>query len=246
MKIKTVLLIPAALLVMFTNLAAAQDFLRVFTLPAGTGIRVRNISGDIKVAGYDGTSIVVTATRQGRDRDRVSVVDASTDDDINVYVEYPRSGNIDASVEFELLVPREVSYDFEDVSSVSGDVSLASVAGPIHAQSVSGAIEIRDAAGSLSASSVSGDVLVRITQNPGAVSMKLTSVSGDVTVLAPPDLSAYVDMSTVSGGIWTNFPIRVSGHWPFWGRSARGRLGKGTATLKMSSVSGRLSLLVNH
>ena len=246
MRIRHVFLIPAVLLVMFTIPAAAQDFQREFTLPSGASIGIRNIAGDIKVAGYDGTSIVVMATKQGRDRDRVSIVDASGDDDINVYVDYPRSGNIQASVEFELLVPRKVPYDFEEISSVSGDVSFASIAGQIHTQSVSGAIEIRDVAGSCTASSVSGDVLVRITQNPGAVSMKFASVSGDVTVLAPPDLDAYVDMSTVSGMIWTNFPIRISGRWPFWGRSARGRLGRGTATLKMSSVSGRLSLLVNH
>ncbi len=246
MKIKTVLLASLVMCAMFTGLATAQDFQRDFNLPGGAGISIRNVAGNINVAGYDGASIIVAAFKQGRDRDRVAIVDASGDDYINIYVEYPRYGSTDASVEFEIRVPRSVQFDLEDISSVSGDVNITSIAGLIHTQSVSGRIEIRDFVGNANANSVSGDVYAQITQSVGPVNLRFASVSGDVVVQVPADLSAYVDLSTISGSIWTGFPIRFTGRWPLWGRSARGRLGTGAGSLKMSSISGRVCLLANH
>jgi DUF4097 and DUF4098 domain-containing protein YvlB len=139
-----------------------------------------------------------------------------------------------------------VSHRKSDISSVSGDVSVSAIAGQVHAQSVSGRVQIQDVLGAANANCVSGDVYVQITQPVGKGNMKYASISGDVIVHAPVDLDAYVDLSTLSGSLWTDFPIRISGRWPFFGRSASGRLGNGAASLKLSSISGRVCLLVNH
>jgi DUF4097 and DUF4098 domain-containing protein YvlB len=96
--------------------------------------------------------------------------------------------------------------------------------------------------GSVNASAVSGDVDVSINRLDGTDDMKFSSVSGDVSVRLPSSLDAEVDMSSFSGSIKTDFPIEVrserygSRHW------ARGRLGSGSRTLHMSSVSGDLGL----
>jgi len=246
MRIKTVLLISTVVCLMFAGVAAAQDFQRDYNLPDGADISIRNVAGNINVSGYDGSSVIVTAYKQGRDRDRVTIVDASGDDYINIWVEYPRNGSTDASVEFEIRVPRGVEYAFEDIASVSGDVSVSAAMGQVHAQSVSGRVELRDFLGNANVSSVSGDLFVQITRDVGTARMKFASISGDVIVYAPANLGAFVDMSSLSGSLWTNFPLRLSGRWPFWGRSARGRLGNGAASLKISSISGRVCLLINR
>ncbi len=245
MKIRVALLEAVVICSALACLATAQDFQQSYNLPGGAGISIRNVAGNISVAGYDGAFIVVIAYKQGRDRDRVEIVDASGDDHINVYTEYPRYGGIEASVEFEVKIPRGVQYNLEDISSVSGDVNVTAITGPIHAASVSGDIEITDLRGNANASSVSGEVYVQIFQDAGSANMKFASISGDVVVHAPSNLDALVEMSTLSGWLWTDFPIRRSGRWPFWGRSARGRLGSGDATLRISSISGRVCLLVN-
>jgi hypothetical protein len=92
--------------------AAGVDFQKSYAIGAGGQIKVRNISGDIAVTGYDGDSIMVTATKEGRDRDQVTIEDRSSGDTIDLSVEYPHKGNVSASVNFDIRVPRTVEYNF--------------------------------------------------------------------------------------------------------------------------------------
>lgn len=245
MKNKTILMQTAVICALFAGPVVGQDFQRSYTLVAGSEVSIRNVAGDIRVAGYDGPNIIVSATKEGRDRNQIEIVDASDDNAVKIYVVYLRN-HTDASVNFEVQVPRNVQYDYDEISSVSGNVTVSAIAGQLNVHSVSGSIQLEDVLGSATAGSISGDVYARISQPLGKWSLKFTSISGDVSVHAPPDLDAYVDMSTISGSLWTDFPIRISGRWPFWGRSAHGRLEHGTASLKLSSISGRVCLLVNH
>jgi DUF4097 and DUF4098 domain-containing protein YvlB len=72
--------------------------------------------------------------------------------------------------------------------------------------------------------------------------MKFSSVSGNVAVRAPASLDADIEMSSVSGSLKTDFPIEIQERRYGPGRSARGRLGGGASNLRITSVSGRISL----
>jgi DUF4097 and DUF4098 domain-containing protein YvlB len=222
--------------------AAAQDFQKTYKIGAGGQIRIGNVSGDVRVTGYDGDAIIVTGTKKGRDRDMVEVEDRSGTSNVDVGVRYPKHCNCDASVRFEVQVPRSVSYDFDRISSVSGDVEVTGVTGRLHASAVSGDVHIKDVSGSVSASAVSGDVKVEINRLEGSDDMKFSTVSGDVSVLLPGSLDADLDISSFSGSIKTDFPVEVRSE-RFGSRNwARAKLGDGSRRLKMSSVSGDLSL----
>lgn len=234
----------ATLLVGFAlaGAAEAQDFQKSYRIGAGGQVRIGNVSGDVIVSAYDGDAIIVIATKKGRDRDQVEIEDRSGTSNVDIGVRYPRNCNCDANVRFEVQVPRAVNYDFDHISSVSGDVRVTGVTGRLHASAVSGDVHVNDVSGSVSASSVSGDVNVDINRLDGSDDMKFSAVSGDVSVNLPSNLAAEVDMSSFSGSIKTDFPVEVrterygSRNW------ARGKLGEGTRRLKMSSVSGNLSL----
>ncbi len=221
---------------------SAQDFQQTYAIAAGGHIKVRNISGNVTVTGYDGNSIIVTAVKEGRDRDLVNVEDRSSGDTIDLAVRYPQKGNANASVDFDVRVPRSVEYNFDRLSSVSGNVQVAGVTGRLKVESVSGNVDVKGVSGIVSASAVSGDVNVDLT-HAGPGDMKFSSVSGDVMVKAPANLDADIDMSTISGGLKTDFPVEI--HEPRYGpgRSARGRLGAGSFGLRITTVSGRVSLL---
>ncbi len=221
---------------------AAQDFQKTYRIGAGGQIRIGNISGDVIVTGYDGDSIVVKGTKKGRDRDQVEVEDRSGTANVDVGVRYPKHCNCDASIRFEVQVPRSVNYDFDHIASVSGDVRVTGVTGRLNASAVSGDIHITDVSGSVSASAVSGDVKVEINRLDGSDDMKFNTVSGDVSVMLPGSLDADVDMSSFSGSIKTDFAIEVRSERHGSGNSARAKLGEGSRRLKMSSVSGDLSL----
>jgi DUF4097 and DUF4098 domain-containing protein YvlB len=228
--------------VVLSTTAAAQDFQKTYRIGPGSQVRISNISGDVIVTGYDGDAIVVSGIKKGRDRDQVEIEDRSGTGNVDVGVRYPKHCNCDASVRFEVKVPRSVNYDFDHIASVSGDVQVTGVTGRLHASAVSGDVHIKDVSGSVSASAVSGDVSVEIDRLEGSDDMKFSTVSGDVSVMLPTNLDADVDISSFSGSIKTDFAVEVRSERYGSRNWARGKLGEGSRRLKMSSVSGDLSL----
>src|SRR5436190_17246530 len=86
--------------------ASAQDFQKTYRIGAGGQVRIGNISGDVVVNGYDGDAIMVRATKKGKDREQVEVEDRSGGNTVDIGVRYPKHCNCDASVDFEIQVPR--------------------------------------------------------------------------------------------------------------------------------------------
>jgi DUF4097 and DUF4098 domain-containing protein YvlB len=236
-------IISAALTLVVAGAAAAQDFQKSYRLGPNGRVSLGTVSGDVKVTAYDGADIVIKGIKRGRDSDRVEIEDRSTASRVDIGVNYPKNCNCDASVNFEVLVPRSITYSLDGIASVSGDVEVSGVSGRVRASSVSGDVRVKNVNGVVSATAVSGDVEVEIDQLEGTDDMKFSAVSGNVSVRLPNNLDADIDMSSFSGSIDTNFPIEVRAdrHGPR--RWARGQVGEGTSRrLKMSSVSGDLSL----
>jgi DUF4097 and DUF4098 domain-containing protein YvlB len=240
--------------------ASAQDFQRSYNLGEGGAVQIANVSGDIELKGYDGGALVVTAYKTGRDREDVSVEDESTPGRVSLRARYPNNCQCDAGLRFEVKVPRSANLNIEKIttasgnllaegftgrltlSTASGDVTVRRVGGQIKASSASGTVRVSDSTGTVNANSASGDVEVELTRLEGDGDMRFSSASGDVHVRLPSNVDAQVSMSTVSGSIETNFPIEVKTSRYGPGSSARGQLGGGTRTLKLSSASGNISL----
>lgn len=221
--------------------ALAQDFHKTYPMEEGQ-ISIHNISGDVKVVGYTGDSIVVDAYKVGPDRDQVTIEDTSSQGRLDLRVHYAAHHHTNAGVNFEVKVPQAFQYNFDKIESVSGNVTVQDVKGRMRAQSVSGSVEVRGLSGMVSASSISGSVDVEIAAEAGAGEMKFSSISGNVSVRAPRALDADIEMSTISGSLKCDFPIEIREPRYGPGRSARGRLGNGTNNLRITSVSGRVSL----
>lgn len=240
--------------------ASAQDFQKSYNLAAGGSVEIANVSGDINLTGYEGSAVVVSAYKEGRDRNEVEVEDDSTQGRISLRAKYPNNCNCDASIRFEVRVPRSANLSFDKISTASGDVkaegfsgrlqlstasgdvTVRGVGGEIRASSASGTVRVNDATGTVNANSASGDVEVELTRLDGAGDMKFSSASGDVHVRMPTNIDARVSMSTVSGDIETNFPIEVKQNRYGSGSRAEGQLGSGARSLKISSASGNVSL----
>jgi len=263
---RTVLNIAGALVLCLAAavVTSAQDFQKTYNLGDGGSVGIANVSGDINLMGYEGSAVVVNAYKEGRDRDAVEVVDESTQGRVSLRVEYPRDcRNCQASIRFEVRVPRSSNISFDKISTASGnvkaegftgrlnlstasgDVTVRGVGGEIRAASASGTVRVADTTGTVNASTASGNVEVELTRIDGSGDMKFSSASGDVHVRMPTNIDARVSMSTASGGIETNFPLEVRRDQYGPGSRAEGQLGSGTRTLKISSASGNVSLKSN-
>ena len=257
-------LIAVCSMVLLASIAcAAQDFSKKYELAAGGHINIHSVSGNVTVTGYNGNAVLVTAIKEGRDRDRVEVEDLRSGDRIDLRSRYPERCNCDASINFTVQVPRGVKYNFDKIGSASGNIEIRGVAGEINGRSASGDVIVEDVEGNIAAGSASGDVRVRnavgtvnahsasgdvevdLAGVEGAGNMEFTSASGNVRVKAPASLDADVDMSCTSGDLKTDFAISVSEPEHGSRRSAHGRLGNGSRSLKIRSSSGNVSLMRN-
>src|SRR5262252_7855788 len=97
--------------------AAAQDFQKSYRIGQGGSVRVRNVSGDVNIKGYDGDQIVVAGFKEGRDANLVSVEDSSDGTSVDLRARYPEHCNCNASVRFEVQVPRSIGYCFDTIST---------------------------------------------------------------------------------------------------------------------------------
>ncbi|MGH9829685.1 MAG: DUF4097 family beta strand repeat-containing protein, partial [Blastocatellia bacterium] len=195
------------------------------------------------VTGYDGNAIIVAGTKEGANSDVVQIEDNSSGNSVDISVRYPQHcRNCDASVQFQVQIPRSISYQLDRIHSISGDVKVSSVTGRVDAATVSGNVTVTDVSGSVSAKSVSGDVDVDISKLDGSGDMTFATVSGSVTVKVPQGLDAQVEMSSFSGSIDTNLPIQVEKNQYTTSQKASARLGSGSRRLRMTTVSGNVSL----
>jgi phage host-nuclease inhibitor protein Gam len=241
--------------------ATAQDFQKTYSLGPGARVSVKNVSGDIAVTGYQGRDIIAVAFKEGPDRNLVQVEDQSTPQAISLSVRYPQNTQCNASVRFELRVPSSMELNFDSLSNASGNVTVESVTGSVRARTASGNVTVREIEGTIDASSASGDVTaqgvvgtvnartasgnvdVELRRQVGGSSMKFSSASGNVTVKAPANLDAEVEMATASGSLKTDFPLSVEDRHSGSGRKASGRLGAGASQLKISTASGNVHLV---
>lgn len=250
------------LLLSGASIARAQDFQKSYRVGADGAVNIRNVSGNIAITGYDGDAVTVSGYKEGRDRDKVEVEDLSSGNNVDVRVKYPERcwNDCNASVRFEVRVPRSLRLNFDKVSTASGDIDVTGVQGRIHvntasgdvkvenvtgtvsASTASGEMRVRNVSGAVNAQSASGDVEVDIAQLEGSDNMKFSTASGDVNVKMPSNLDADVEMSSVSGKVETDFPLEVKEQRYGPGSNARGRLGNGSRRLQISTVSGNVSL----
>lgn len=237
-----------------------QDFQKSYQITAGGGISIRNISGDVTVTGYDGQTVLVAGYKEGRDREQVTIEEILSGSDLSIRIRQPEHCNCQASVRFEVRVPRASRYRFDSITSISGNVEVRDVTGEIDAKSVSGNVAVLNATGSVEAKSTSGNVRVREIKGPvnaksvsgnvevtilqlgEARDMDFASVSGNVDVRLPASLDAEVKMSTMSGSLKTDFPLTVEEDRFGTRRRASGRIGDGSHQLKLTSISGNVSL----
>jgi hypothetical protein len=234
---------PVLTIVFSLQSGVAQDFRRTYEIGAGGQISIFNNLGDIHVKGFKGTTIEIVAIRKGPNREAIEIVDRSFGNRIELFPRYPQFPTGDTTVDFEVQVPAATGFNFGRLRSFNGNVEVSDVRGRVVAESVRGRVEIKNVSGLVSASSMSGNVSAEIDQIQGNCNMNFTSISGNIRVVASPDLSALVDMSSASGMLKTDFPIEIQERRYGPGRSARGRVGSGKQILRMASVSGSVDLV---
>ncbi|MEJ7812249.1 MAG: DUF4097 family beta strand repeat-containing protein [Gemmatimonadaceae bacterium] len=235
-------------------------------IPAGSWVRVHNLNGGVRVVTGTGDETEVRAEKTWRRgdprdvrfevvRDGSSVVicalwyERSTCDESGMHTrgrnddERDRDRgrdwdqNNDVAVEFTVRLPRGVKVL---ANTVNGNIDIRDARAEVEARSVNGQVEATTSTGPVSATTVNGSVRVQMDAIEGSGDLKFGSVNGSVIVEAPARLDAEVELSTVNGGVRSDYPITTTGR--FSSRHLRGTLGSGGRRLTLTSVNGAVEL----
>jgi len=176
-------------------------------VPAKASVKVKSISGDVKVRKIGGFLNVETVS--GEIEVRVAENDVQCKS---------ISGDIDLEY---------VNGDAE-LESISGEISIQEIEGSVEAGTVSGDIELEafSYAEEIEVSSTSGDIELRGELSPGGI-YRLDSFSGDTEVVVPSGSDFEFSAKTFSGSIECDFELKMSGKLD--PKKVRGTVGKGGA-----------------
>ena len=201
-------------------------------------------NGSIRVVGWDGDSVKVSARIQatarddGAARELIANVKITIDGArISSDVQHGWSRNESVSVSYVLFVPRRF------------DLNLDANNGSLGVNGVSGKMDLRTTNGSVNLTDVGGDVRAH-TQN-GSLNLQLgggkwdgrgldaETQNGSVRMGIPSSYAATIETETVNGRVNTDFPVTVQGRIS---RHLTVPLNGGGTTLRATTVNGSVTL----
>lgn len=239
--------------------AAQTDFEWTGQLAPGQRIEVIGINGSIHASAGAGGNIVVTAVKRAGRRGNPSDVRIETvahAGGVTVCAVYPspdgapnecaaggrgrmNNKDNDTSVDFTVQVPAAIGLL---ARTVNGSIDAQGLQSDTDATTVNGSVTV-STAGTARATTVNGSINAAMGRTQWANGGKFTTVNGEVTLRLPAAVSADVRLSTVSGGIRSDFPLQLSTDpGP---KHAEGVLGGGGQRLDVTTVNGGIALLRN-
>jgi hypothetical protein len=223
-------------------------------------VRVRNLSGSIRVERAPGNDVEIRGHKSWRrgDPDRVRITMERTgagDGDVLVCALWGDESRCDdhgydseshhhhwrdeddVTVDFTVLLPSGVKMG---ASTVNGAVDVSGATDEVDVSSVNGRVDAATQGGPVQATSVNGSVDAEMRAVATASKLQYSSVNGSVRVTLPADLKADVELSTVNGSVRSDFPISVTGSLE--PRHMHGTIGGGGVPLRIDTVNGSIEL----
>lgn len=256
-------LVLALLVTMAATGAKAQDELVdqltvPFSEPARPGtVRVGLLNGSIKVVGYDGKDVQLTArvrsdgSEPEHDHDEDSqraksagmrrlrntstgLVVEEEDNIMEIRVEA-----VSRTVDVSLKVPRRTSLELNTTND--GDIDVDGVEGEFEINNTNGAVTLTNVSGSVVAHALNEDLVVRFLKIDPKKSMSFSSMNGDVDITLPATVKADVRIKTDNGEIYTDFDIQMNQRSPRVEETKENTKGKKYHVRVDSSMTGSLN-----
>jgi len=210
--------------------AAQRTFERLLDAPATGAVEIKNLSGSVKVRGWDRAQVEVRGSLD-RGVEDIEVTSRGSRTEIEVRTRHSSFGG---DAELEIKVPRASRVRIEVVNA---DVDVADVDGDLELEGVNGGVRVDGRPASVRAETVSGDVDVRVDSDEVAahtVSGTIT-LAGSIRDVDAESVSGRLSLDDVTGVERATLSV-VSGSIRFAGGLA------GEARFEASSHNGSIEL----
>jgi len=186
-------------------------------------VRIDNAVGQIRVTGWQQNTIDIEAVKDGMSLDAVRNIDIDVQtngNDVTIATKYHGFGN--GGVAYTISVPAGSSLD---IANSTGEIRIEGVDGDVKATAQTGSVVV----------------------NAGRVSAKrsidLTATTGSIKLAIDSHSDARVDARASLGDVKSDFPSVESSRQNVVGASASGTIGRGSASIRLTTTTGSIALL---
>ena len=219
-----------------------QEFHRTVPLSPDGRVSLSNVNGDVEITGWARNEVQIDAVKSARDQQRLddlSIEIHNNSNSVEIATRYATHlNNNGGSVHYTLRVPENARID--KISLVNGSLKAQKLTGEVNASLVNGKVSAFDLEGTADLATVNGAISASYPSLNKVHEIKLKSVNGAIDLLLPQSPNADVSASVVNGGITTDFPLTVKGH--FVGKSMSGTLGSGGVRIELNNVNGSIHI----
>lgn len=247
----------AFLMAALSNQAMAQQYTHQLGNSAENGIEFSLSRSEIFIEGYDGNEVVIENTDYeapperakglrplyggGKDNTGIGLSVEEKNGVLKVVQASSRDG------EFKVKIPNNVRLLVEEVNWGGGDISVKNHNGEIEIKSKNGDTILENITGPVIASSTSGDMEITFSGVSSATPTSISLVSGYIDVTMPASTKANLNLSSISGEIYTNMDLSMKGDKEDMerlggGHEIEGALNGGGVEMDLKSVSGDIYL----
>jgi hypothetical protein len=218
-----------------------EEFHKTVPLNANGSISVDNINGGVEIAGWNRNEVQIDAVKTASSQEKLNDMKIEVNgsgSSVEIETKYPQHtvNNNPGGVQYTLHVPAGARID--KINLVNGSFKVQGLTGEVNASLVNGKIQASDLTGTADLATVNGSIDASYTSLNNVREVKLKSVNGSINLVLPQSPNAEIDASTMNGGITTDFPLQVKGHWV--GKNMSGTLGSGGVHIELNNVNGSI------
>ena len=229
-----------------------------YKVPVASGINELEIiisNAYLDIEGYDGNEILITSKREKKIHKRAQGLRALNQngvDNTGVGINFEQSNDrikllkVSKREEgnFFMQVPKNLDLIVKEEEWYGEEISVVNMASAITVLSNNADVTLKNISGPVSAKTTSGDILTTFSKELTIQASKISSVSGTVEVYLPQNLSADLDISSISGDVYSDFDLdyqnkkdhrgleKIGG-----GKSTKASINGGGIKLELSSIS---------
>ena len=224
--------------------AFSKQFDQTYPLEPGGTFELQNVNGPVEVQGWDRDVVEVhavkTAKRNEADLERVTIQVSAKPQSISVTTRYPQDEGVEVAVEYLIHVPHRAHI--EHVGTINGTVVIAGVETVDDLHTVNGNIEVYDGGGSVHAHTTNGNIHLELAHFRGGKGASAETTNGSLLVALPSNISAELETRCLNGNFLSEMPISMES--TLRPREMHGRLGKGGAPIKLSTINGGIRVVI--
>lgn len=247
----------AFLMSLLANQAMGQQYTHQLGNTAENGIEFSLSRSEISIEGYEGNEVIIENTDYEAPPERAEGLrplygggQDNTGIGLSVEEENGVLKVVQASSqdgEFKVKVPNNVRLLVEEVNWGGGDIHIKNHNGEIEIKSKTGDAILENITGPVIASSTSGDMEIAFSKVSAATPTSISLVSGYIDVTMPASTKANLNLSSISGEIYTNMDLSMKGDKEDMkrlggGHEIEGALNGGGVEMDIKSVSGDIYL----